>query len=79
VIPVLGVSAGGSGLALVGAGSFRDETFLGALHTTLEFAAFPRRDKGRLKYCASNHVGDAVMLYSCVLGPVWQRVKEGKR
>ena len=48
-------------------------------NTTLEFAAFPRRDKGRLKYCASNHVGDAVMLYSCVLGPVWQRVKEGKR
>ena len=78
VIPVLGVSAGGSGLAFIGAASFGDADFLQQLHTTLEFAAFPRREQGRLKYCASNQVGDAVMLYSTVLGPVWQRVKEGK-
>jgi hypothetical protein len=65
-------------LALIGAASFDDADFLSQLHTTLEFAAFPRRDQGRLKYCASNQVGDAVMLYSAVLGPVWQRVKEGK-
>jgi hypothetical protein len=78
VIPVLGVSAGGSGLAFIGASSFGDTEFLRQLHTTLEFAAFPRRERGRLKYCASNQVGDAVMLYSSVLGPVWQRVKEDR-
>jgi hypothetical protein len=78
IVPVLGVSAGGSGLAFIGAASFGDKDFLQQLHTTLEFAAFPRREQGRLKYCASNQVGDAVMLYSAVLGPVWQRVKEGK-
>jgi hypothetical protein len=78
VIPVLGVSAGGSGLAFIGAASFGDDDFLRQLHTTLEFAAFPQRKQGRLKYCASNQVGDAVMLYSTVLGPVWQRVVEGK-
>lgn len=78
VVPVLGVSAGGSGLAFIGAASFSDDDFLRQLHTTLEFAAFPRRERGRLKYCASNQVGDAVMLYSAVLGPVWQRVTEGK-
>jgi hypothetical protein len=78
VIPVLGVSAGGSGLAFIGAAAFGDSEFLSQLHTTLEFAAFPRRKQGRLKYCASNQVGDAVMLYSTVLGPVWQRVMEGK-
>lgn len=79
VVPVLGVSAGGSGLALIGAASFGDDDFLSQLHATLEFAAFPRRQQGRLKYCASNQVGDAVMLYSMVLGPVWQRVKEGRK
>lgn len=78
VIPVLGVSAGGSGLAFIGAASFGDAAFLQQLHTTLDFAAFPRREQGRLKYCASNQVGDAVMLYSSVLGPVWERVQEGK-
>jgi len=78
VIPVLGVSAGGSGLAFIGAASFSDTDFLQQLHTTLEFAAFPRRERGRLKYCASNQVGDAVMLYSSVLGPIWKRVMEGK-
>lgn len=79
VVPVLGVSAGGSGLAFIGAASFGDDDFLSQLHTTLEFAAFPRRQQGRLKYCASNQVGDAVMLYSMVLGPLWQRVKEGRK
>jgi len=49
VIPVLNVSAGGSGLAFIGAASFDDADFLKQLHTTLEFAAFPRREQGRLK------------------------------
>ncbi len=78
VVPVLGVSAGGSGLAFIAAASVNDKDFLQQLHTTLEFAAFPSRREGRLKYCASNQVGDAVMLYSTVLGPVWRRVLEGK-
>lgn len=75
VIPILDVSAGGSGLAFIGASSFRDEKFLTRLHTTLDFAAFPLARQGRLKYCASNQVGDAVMLYACVLGPAWARAK----
>ena len=78
VIPVLEISAGGSGLAFIGASSFRDENFLQQLHTTLDFAAFPLTRQGRLKYCASNQVGDAVMLYASVLGPAWDKSK-GKR
>jgi len=78
VIPLVGVSAGASGLAFIGAASFRDADFLRQLHSTLEFAAFPCREHGRLKYCASNQVGDAVMLYSSVLGPVWERVQKGR-
>jgi len=78
VIPGLEVSPGGSGLAFIGAGSFGDMEFLTKLHSTLDFAAFPKREQGRLKYCASNQVGDAAMLYACVLGPIWEKVKSEK-
>jgi hypothetical protein len=71
VIPLLDVSAGSSGLALVGAAAFGDTDFLRQLHTTLDFAAFPMRTDGKLRYAASNQVGDAVLLYSLVLGPLW--------
>jgi hypothetical protein len=54
IIPGLGLSAGSSGLAFVGASAFGDEAFLSALGATLDFAAFPTRQAGRLKYCASN-------------------------
>jgi hypothetical protein len=79
VIPGLDVSAGGSGLAFVGASSFHDGDYLAKLRTTLDFAAFPMQRDGRLKYCASNQVGDAVLLYASVLGPVWDKVKTGGR
>ena len=61
VIPGLDISAGGSGLAFVGASSFGDVDYLSKLHSTLDFSAFPQREGGRLKYCASNQVGDAVI------------------
>jgi hypothetical protein len=78
VIPVVEASAGGSGMAFIGASSFGDADFLSALHTALEFAAFPIRKDGRLKYAASNQVGDAALLYACVLGPLWQRIMEAR-
>ncbi len=71
VIPLLDVSAGSSGLALVGAAAFGDTDFLRQLHTTLDFAAFPIRTDDKLRYAAGNQVGDAVLLYSLVLGPLW--------
>jgi hypothetical protein len=74
IIPGLDISAGGSGMAFIGASSFGDSDYLGRLHATLDFAAFPLREGGGLRYCASNLVGDAVMLYAGVLGPVWNRV-----
>ena len=79
VIPILGASPGGSGLAFVGASSFGDREFLSKLHASLDFAAFPVRENGGLKYCASNQAGDAAILYATVLGPMWQKVKEGDK
>lgn len=78
VIPLLDASAGGSGLAFVGARSFGDDDYYTKLRTSLDFAAFPvRRDAG-VRYCASNQVGDAVLLYAEVLGPLWEKIKTPK-
>lgn len=75
IIPVLNISAGSSGMAFIGATAFADDEFLTALNTTLDFAAFPERKVGTLKYCASNQVGDAALLYSATLGPLWETIK----
>jgi hypothetical protein len=79
IVPFFDVSAGSSGLALVGAKSFGDKDYFEELMTTLDFAAFPTRRDGALHYEASNPLGDAVIFYATVLGPAWEKVKEMKR
>jgi hypothetical protein len=78
IIPVFNISAGASGMAFIGASAFADEKFLSSLTATLDFAAFPSRAKGRLKYCGSNQVGDAALLYAATLGPIWQKAANSK-
>lgn len=78
-IPLVGASAGASGLAFLGAAAFEDHSYLRALLTSLHFAGFPMRDGGELRFAASNQVGDAVLLYALVQGPLWQRVREASR
>ena len=75
IIPVFNISAGSSGMAFIGASAFDDEPFLKSLAATLDFAAFPSKKSGRLKYCASNQVGDAAFLYATTLGPLWQKIE----
>jgi hypothetical protein len=77
IIPWFEISAGSSGMAFIGASTFDDGKFLASLAATLDFAGFPSRTRGRLKYCASNQVGDAALLYAATLGPLWQKVKTG--
>jgi hypothetical protein len=79
IIPVFKISAGASGMAFIGASAFGDERFLSSLAATLDFAGFPSCKGGRLKYCASNQVGDAALLYAATLGPAWEKVKAGRR
>jgi hypothetical protein len=45
----------------------------------LNFAAFPSRRGNRLKYCASNQVGDAALLYAATLGPMWEKIKPTRK
>ena len=79
IVPVLDASAGSSGLALIGASAFKDSVYLKALITSLNFAAFPNKQNNTLRYCASNQVGDAVILYSLVNGPLWDKVLRAKK
>ncbi len=79
IVPLLEASPGSSGLALLGAAAFGDREFFARLCTSLSFAAFPVEDDGSLFYAASNQVGDAVLLYAMVLGPVWREVKQRAR
>lgn len=73
-IPGLGLSVGSSGMAFIGASGFDDTAYLSGLLTTLNFGAFPVQRDGKLSYSASNQVGDAVLLYAMVLGPLWKDV-----
>jgi hypothetical protein len=79
VIPLVGASAGASGMAILGAAAFGDEPLLRGLLTSLDFAAFPLEEGGELRYDASNQVGDAVLLYALVQGPLWERALEATR
>lgn len=79
IFPVFDISPGSSGMSFIGASSFGDEKFLASLAATLDFAGFPSRTSGRLKYCASNQVGDAALLYAATLGPLWEKVKTGTK
>lgn len=79
IVPVFNISAGSSGMAFIGASAFEDRDFLKSLNATLDFAAFPSCKDGRLKYCASNQVGDAAFLYAATLGPLWQKLEPGAK
>ena len=78
VIPFVHAGAGASGMALLGASAFHDETSLAELVTSLELTAFPERRSGQLRFRAANGLGDAVMLYAMAQGPLWRLVRAGK-
>jgi hypothetical protein len=71
VLPVLNASASASGLAIVAASAFDDWPYFSQLLSSLNLVGFPEVRKGQLEYHASNPVGDAVLLYSLVLGPLF--------
>jgi hypothetical protein len=75
IVPLLDASAGSSGLAILGASAFGDDSFLEGLLASLELAGYPDRRGGELRYRASNRVGDAVVLYALSFGPLWDRVR----
>lgn len=76
VIPVVDAGAAASGLALIASASQNDSRYHEALRTSLNFAAFPVRKNGQLRYSASNAVGDAALLYAYTLGPLWQKIAQ---
>lgn len=78
IIPLINLSAGSTGLAFLGAASFDDREYLAALYRSLELGAFPVQTAHGVKYCASNAVGDSVLLYSITQGPAWEKIMGGE-
>ena len=78
IIPLLEASAASSGMAVLGAAAFKDNETLMGLIKSLEFVGFPHVEGQTLRYRASNPVGDAVLLYGLVEGPLWRRVLKEK-
>jgi hypothetical protein len=74
VVPVLGASASASGLAVMAAAAFGDDKYLEKLMTSLQFAGFSTEKNSKLRFLASNQVGDAVLLYAMTEGPLWKEV-----
>lgn len=78
VIPVFGASASASGLALLAAAAFEDHAFYRRLRTSLAFSAFPepgiRQGEHTLTSRMAGAIGDPVIYYSSVLGPLWDRL-----
>ncbi|GAK54132.1 hypothetical protein U14_05410 [Candidatus Moduliflexus flocculans] len=75
IVPIFEASASASGLAFLGAAGFRDVEYLTQLMTSLNFAGFPLKRGDALQYQTSNPVGDAVLLYALVQGPLWEKAK----
>jgi hypothetical protein len=76
IVPFLDASAAASGMAILGAAVFDDDVYLNKLLRSLQMMGFPTEENNQLFYQASNTVGDAVMLYGMVEGPLWERIKE---
>lgn len=73
VVPVLEASPGSSGLMLVGAAAFGDQSSLDGLIASLELAAFPMTSNGVRQYTAAGQVGNAAILRALTFGPLWKR------
>jgi hypothetical protein len=74
VLPILKASPSASGLAIMAARAFRDDVFFTQLLTSLQFAGFPKKRGSTLSYQTSNTVGEAVIFYGWVAGPLWERI-----
>jgi hypothetical protein len=75
IIPLLDISTGSSGQALLGAMTFDDPGLAQRLLTSLELGGFPIERDGELRFAASNAVGDAVVLYALTQGPLWREME----
>ncbi len=79
VIPLLNASPGSSGLAVFGTAAFEDEDFLRQLLASLRLGGFPVRHGNRLTFRSAGAIGNSVVVYGLVEGPLWRAIREGRR
>jgi hypothetical protein len=76
-VPWLGAAAASSAFSILGATSFDDEAQVTGALASLQLFAAPTRDDTGLYYARSNALGDAVILYGLVQGPLWSVIANG--
>jgi len=76
LLAIAHASPSATGFALLAAHTFNDKKLFSQIITSLNLAGLPLKNKKTLKFAASNLVGDAVILYSLVEGPVRERIRE---
>jgi hypothetical protein len=75
LLAVTQASPSAAGFALLAAHTFNDRELFSQIMTSLNIAGLPVKNKQTLKYASSNLVGDAVILYSMVEGPVREKIQ----
>jgi Linalool dehydratase/isomerase len=74
VVPLLDASPGASGLALLGATTFHDESTQKLLMRSLRIAAIPRNTPDGMTYLAAGPMGNAVALRALNIGALWRSI-----
>ena len=74
IVPLLGASASASGLALAASAGFGDREFYRELRTSLELGAFPENNGEVATFLMAGAIGDPVIFYSTVVGPLWEKL-----
>ncbi len=74
IVPILHGSPSASGLMIMAARSFGDERTLSSLIASLNLVAIPTETDGARKFAMGNHVGDAVITYGLLAGPLFAEI-----
>lgn len=76
LLAIAHASPSATGFTLLAARTFNDKKLFSQIISSLNLGGLPLEDGKTLKFSASNLVGDAVILYSLVEGPVRERMRE---
>ena len=74
IVPIIEGSPSASGLMIMAAKTFGDKQTLSALIASLNLVAFPTETDGARKFALGNHVGDAVITYGLLAGPLFKEI-----
>jgi hypothetical protein len=76
IVPILQGSPSASGFMILAARSFCDEPTFRSLVSALHLVGVPKTTDGARRFLSSNAIGDAVITYGLVAGPVFAEIAQ---